>query len=119
MRRTIAQLVLLVIAIGIFAPALLAAQLDLDAHACCRRGGAHHCSMGSSATPGFHAAAARCPYRCATFAGPGATLFAPPKPVASAGLLVSAVLVAHAESAAISLAVHTPETRGPPSSSLL
>ena len=44
MRRTLAIAVLLVMVAGISAPVAWAAQVSGDTHACCRRGGAHHCT---------------------------------------------------------------------------
>lgn len=67
MRRVVATLVLFVIAAGVFTPALAAAQMSADAYACCRRGGAHHCSAMSSASSGgsgFESETPKCPMRC-------------------------------------------------------
>jgi len=73
MRRLLAIFVLSVIGCSSVAPVAFAAT-DADTPACCRRDGKHHCQSGMSdmagmsgmsadATPGFQAAAPRCPHR--------------------------------------------------------
>ncbi len=68
MRRSLANLVLMVILWGYVAPAVLGAT-ELDLPLCCRSHGKHHgctCCMGrqtDDATPGFHSNSPQCPYR--------------------------------------------------------
>jgi hypothetical protein len=68
MRRSLANLVLMVILWGYVAPAVLGAT-ELDLPVCCRSHGKHHgctCCMGRSngnAGPGFHQHSPQCPYR--------------------------------------------------------
>jgi hypothetical protein len=66
MRRTIAIFVLLVMVAAISAPLAWAAQVG-DAHACCRRGGAHHCTEKSSTGhQAFQTKAPTCPLQHST-----------------------------------------------------
>jgi hypothetical protein len=119
MRRFVAQLVLLAIVLGASAPLFAATQVDSSVHACCRRGGAHHCLASSTDTAGFHARAEQCPFRCGSIAHPRTTAFTTPKPVALTGLLVSHWLTqTPANDAPLIVAAQAPDTRGPPAFSL-
>ncbi len=68
MRRTPANLVLMILLWSYLAPLLLVAT-ELDLPACCRgRGGKHHCTCcmgrpGGDAAPGFHGQSPQCPCR--------------------------------------------------------
>jgi hypothetical protein len=60
MRRLAAYLALSVVLAGLLVPFLAAAQLS-TIHACCLRGGLHHCQRPSSEAR-FYAPRADCPY---------------------------------------------------------
>jgi hypothetical protein len=93
MRKISAIVVLLVLVVAISAPALWALQLPADGHACCRRGGAHHCTE-STGTSGFHGELSKCPRRLAV----------PPITGHSASVLARPVLLYFAPAAISDLA---------------
>jgi hypothetical protein len=111
MRRVIAIVVLLVVALGVLAPAIYAAQVTADAHACCRRTGAHHCSSrGSSAVDapgsasstagaGFSGIASKCPMQGGIGSSAIAPAFTLTVPASLHVLLASSPIKAHAHSA--------------------
>lgn len=118
MRRSLANLVLMVVLWGYVAPVVLGAT-ELDLPACCRSHGKHHCSMGcmgrqiGDAAPGFHENSPQCPYRLQ-----GSVLYG--SSVAEAKKFFSMALpdgdfVHHAEAASgISVSRIRKSGRGPP-----
>ncbi len=110
--------------------ALTGAQMESDGNlpACCRRLGAHHCSMSAaerqalaSPTRQFAPPPERCPFRNTALAAPGQNPHAPALPVSG---LFSAVVThpagaAQAESRRRIARERTRHKRGPPALSLL
>ena len=101
MRRSLSTLLLLVLSWSMVAPLFAAAQgTGSNLPACCRRNGAHHCSMGAvqgDPTQARHigAVSAKCPF----YPGTTASFHADPgfTPAAQA---IFAALVSHPASAA-------------------
>jgi hypothetical protein len=118
MRRTLALLLVALFSISLFTP-LFAADQRSNLPVCCRRDGAHHCSMPApAASQGDRAALqARCPfYRGAGsfFSGPQTVAVAVPARIQALQPCVSNV-AERLDSRPVSAVSGSPDSRGPPS----
>ncbi|WP_176441779.1 hypothetical protein [Granulicella rosea] len=125
MKRILSILVLLLFGLPLAAPLLALAQdapLEAATHACCRRGGAHHCmSPETSANPGagLRAPLERCPYAPASVVATGRQMLVPGASAAIFAELVSHPAVhAQTESRRRIALDRARRKRGPPALSL-
>jgi len=119
MRRFAAKLALTALLLWAVAPVLFALQPQ-DAHACCRRGGAHHCTTPSSDQAGFRGQAEKCPFSCPTAARQSTSIAKGSTPVAVAALSPSHRLtISLSDSAPDAYDGLALDSRGPPSDQLI
>jgi len=124
MRRTLSILMILFFGLGPLAAAM-SADKDSRLPACCRRHGAHHCTMSSdmlsAAEPGTPnvKAPATCPYFPGYTVALNTTIVAlPPAPVILPALLAQPHSASAARAVSRLSQIRTRATRGPPAPSL-